>query len=154
MMRKRTRKNGFTLIEMLVVITIIGILAAVAIPMYMEQMTKARLTEVTNAVSYVVSALNQYHHNNVLNNGGGSVWPDCGSIAEIQTSLGVGLAGIGRINVASVDPATGIVSVTVTNINSRVDGSIITITPSINASDSSVSWKWGGTIPLQYLPKG
>ena len=137
---------------MLVVIMIIGILAAVAIPMYIDHTIKAKLTEVTNAISYVVTALDIYHHDGVLN-GGGNVWPDCGSIAEIQTSLGVGLAAIGRISAASVDRNTGVISVTVANIHGKVDGSTITLTPSISASDSSLSWKWGGTIPSQFLPK-
>ena len=148
-----TGKKGFTLIEVLVVIMIIGILAAVAIPMYIDQIIKAKLAEVTNAVSYVATALNQFHHNDVLN-GGGGVWPACGSIAEIQTSLGVGLAAIGRISAASVDKNTGVISVTVAKIHSKVNGSTITLTPSVSASNFALSWKWGGTIPSQFLPKG
>ena len=151
-MEDRIDKKGFTLIEMLVVIMIIGILAAVAIPMYIDYTIKSKLTEVTNAISYVVTALDIYHHDRVLSEGS-NVWPDCGSIAEIQTSLGVGLAAIGRIGAASVDRNTGVISVTVANIHGKVDGSTITLTPLINASDSSLSWKWGGTILPQFLPK-
>ena len=148
----RIGKRGFTLIEVLVVIMIIGILAAIAIPFYIDYTIKAKLTEVTNAISYVVTALNTYHHDGVLN-GSGNVWPDCGSIAEIQTSLGVGLAAIGRISAASVDGNTGVISVTVANTHSKVNGCTLTLAPSISASDSSLSWKWGGTIATQFLPK-
>lgn len=151
-MEDRIDKKGFTLIEMLVVIMIIGILAAVAIPIYIDHTIKAKRTEVTNAISYVVTALDIYHHDRVLN-GGSNVWPDCGSIAEIQTSLGVGLVAIGRIGATSVDRNTGVISVTVANIHGKVDGSTITLMPSINAPDSSLSWKWGGTILPQFLPK-
>ena len=145
-------KKGFTLIELLVVILIIGILAAVAIPVYIDQTIKAKLTEATSAISYIASALNNYHHDRVLN-GSSDVWPDCASIAEIQTSIGVGLGAIGRISAASVDKNSGVISVTLANINSKLDGSKITLTPSISASDSSISWKWGGTIPPPFLPK-
>ena len=148
----RIGKRGFTLIEVLVVIMIIGILAAIAIPFYIDYTIKAKLTEVTNAISYVVTALNTYHHDGVLN-GTGNVWPDCGSIAEIQTSLGVGLAAVGRISAASVDGNTGVISVTVANTHSKVNGCTLTLAPSISASDSSLSWQWGGTIPTQFLPK-
>jgi type II secretory pathway pseudopilin PulG len=45
---------------LLIVIAIIGILAAIAIPMYKTQTIKAKLTEVTNAMSNVASAVAAY----------------------------------------------------------------------------------------------
>ena len=150
-MVKNNPIKGYTLIELLIVVAIIGILAAIAIPIYKGYIIRAKLTEVINAISYVVSALNNYHHEAVQNKSP-NVWPDCGSIAQIQTSLGVALPE-GRIGAASVDQGTGVISVMIANIDSSVNGSIITLTPSIDASNSTISWKWGGTIPLYYLPK-
>lgn len=147
----RNHKKGFTLIELMFVMVIIGILAAIAIPFYRAQMINAKLTEVTNAVSYVASNLATYHLN-ATQGGATNVWPNCGSIADIQSSLGVGLGALGRISAASVNQTTGVISMTVANIDTKVDGSTITLSPS-TAADSSIFWKWGGTLPPKYLPK-
>ncbi len=58
-----TRKNklGFTLIELLVVIAIIGIISAIAVPMFMGQRTKAIRSEATTNLSVLFTLQEQYY---------------------------------------------------------------------------------------------
>ena len=60
-MEKEASKKGFTFIELMIVVAIIGILAAVAIPAYSDFVTKARLSEVLVALDRVASAVTEYH---------------------------------------------------------------------------------------------
>jgi type IV pilus assembly protein PilA len=146
MVRENCR-GGFSLIELLFVISIIGILAAIAFPLYKAQTITAKLLEVTNGMRYIATGVANYKQGESTN-----AWPNCGSIADIQTSLGVGLSTLGRISSASVNQITGVISVTVTNIDSTVDGGTITLAPS-TAADASIIWNWGGTLPPKFIPK-
>lgn len=63
--RTPRRINGFTLIEVLVVIVILGILAALVVPNIMDKPGKARITKAKSDIQAIESALNLYrldHH--------------------------------------------------------------------------------------------
>ena len=81
---KQKQKKGFTLIEMLVVVLIIGILAAVALPQYKKAVEKTKLSEALINFKVIEEATDRY----LLTNG----FPATGTI-RLNDILDVGLSG-------------------------------------------------------------
>ena len=140
--------HGFTLLELLVVIAIIGILSAVAIPYYQGYIIRARLVEVEHTMAELKGAVSSYRQENE------NSWPDCPTITEIRNSLGFGLGAVSRISKLSINSNTGVITATVDNVHTMVNGKTITLTPT-RKDDGSFSWSWGwsANFPMQFRPK-
>ncbi len=149
MIIKKKQKKGFTLIELMIVVAIIGVLAAVAIPMYKQHVIRARMAEAVNAIRYISTALVAYKQDLSMV---GVAWPDCPDATAISNTLGLGLSSVTRISNAQIDPGTGTIQATLANIDATVDGQTLSLVPTENG-DGSISWQWTGTVLPAYLPK-
>lgn len=139
--------SGFTLIELLVVIAIVGILAAVALPFYQGHVVMAKLSEVENAMSTVASGMTAYYCDK-------NSWPNCATVNEVGTSLGIALGMVSRISALSISNADGLITATVQNIHPMVDNRTLTLRPTTD-TDGSITWNWGcsADFPPQFRPK-
>jgi type IV pilus assembly protein PilA len=131
---KKQNQKGFTLIELMIVVAIIGILAAVALPAYQNYTKKAKFAEVTTAVAAVKTAITvcAATENDL---------EDCDTAAEIGYTLESAEAGQYVSDVA-ITATSAVITATGT---ADVDGSTFTLTPTLNATTGALSWAEGGT---------
>jgi len=133
-------QKGFTLIELMIVVAIIGILAAVAIPAYQDYTVRTKVSEGLSLASGVKSSVSETY----ISTGS---WPGTNTDAGVASSTSI----VGN-NVKDVDVgANGVITVTYSDGSSPLDSQTISMTPS--DSGGSVTWTCASSnLDDRYLP--
>ncbi|WAW92215.1 pilin [Xanthomonas citri pv. malvacearum] len=135
------KQQGFTLIELMIVVAIIAILAAIALPAYQDYTIRSRVSE----LAVMASSFKTTVAENIANNGG---------TLPADACVGVG-ATAATTNMASIacTPATG--NIVVTGDATRTKGTVLTYAPTVGGANSAVGTTWtctGSGSQSKYYP--
>jgi type IV pilus assembly protein PilA len=127
-MLKQVQK-GFTLIELMIVIAIIGILAAIAIPAYQNYTIRAQVTEGLTLADGWKTAIAEYYANT-------GNWPAVGNLTGTTNS-------IGKYESSVTVKTSGVIEITYGGqANAKLSGEILDLVPYTNANND-VLWQCG-----------
>jgi len=128
-------QKGFTLIELMIVVAIIGILAAIALPAYQDYTVRSKVSELLLAASAARTSITEAAQN-------------LGTVTGSGSGLTIGVGG--KISATTVS-ADGLV--TIAGVPAQFSGQDITVTltPSWNATATTVIWSCD-VAPVKYSP--
>lgn len=133
------KEAGFTLIELMIVVAIIGILAAIAIPAYQSYVIRAKVAEGLTYADQAKTSVSEYYL-------AGNTWPSTNASAGLPNTLAGNYVSNVQVGISS-----GVSTVTVLFNSSVVSGLTVVFTPV--ASGGTVAWSCStGAAYAQYVP--
>jgi prepilin-type N-terminal cleavage/methylation domain-containing protein len=141
-------RAGFTLIEVMIVVAIVAILAAIALPSYSDYVLRGKLVEATNALSSIRANMEQYYQDNRTYVTSATIPSPCD--AASLTSLNGSLKNF--TITCNPTPTSTTYTIVATGSTAVTNGFVFSITDA-NVQASTAGTKWGGAAYACWVTK-
>jgi type IV pilus assembly protein PilA len=139
----RKMQKGFTLIELMIVVAIIGILAAIAIPAYQDYTIRAQVSEGMSLTSGVRTAVSEFFQTE-------GTWPGDNATAGVAAEGSIQGNYVSQVLVAGSTITATFSNTDPQSANARINGLTLVLTG--RDEGGSVAWACSGSIDNKYLP--
>lgn len=139
-------QKGFTLIELMIVIAIVGILVVVALPAYQDYTARAQVAEALSLAEGQKAAVVEYYSDK-------GTWPKDNTEAGIAKPKDISGSYVESVTIGA--KGTIVAKMKTTGVNDNIRNQSVTLTPSIGTGANkkgSFTWKCTSTINNKYLP--